>query len=92
MVRVARGEELLFVPLRLKNVNCLFACLEEAAFAPLFIEHPTLDIKIASPIYNVTKRRFELNGELDANVEEKLLRWGWGLVQGGAVVGAKKSE
>lgn len=68
VVSVSRGDEVLFVPLRLKNVNCLFACLEEAAFAPLFLEHPTLTIKIASPIYNVAKKRFELIGELDAEV------------------------
>jgi hypothetical protein len=92
VVSVTRGEEVLFVPLRLKNVNCLFACLEEAAFAPLFLDHPTLNIKIASPVYNVAKKRFELNGELDVEVEEQLLKRGWGLVQAGTVVDGGRAE
>jgi hypothetical protein len=92
VVSVSRQGELLFVPLKLKNVNCLFACLEEAVFAPFFLENPKLKIKLDRPVYNLVQKRFELTGELEPEVELSLLRRGWGLVNALALVSGGRAE
>jgi hypothetical protein len=63
VISFRKENELIYFPLKLKNINSMFSCLEEHAFAPFFLDNQKVKIRIDRPIYNLVRKRFEINGE-----------------------------